>query len=277
MNDSLPLDDFIKTEDAIFHYTRASVALEKILFDGRFRLSLLKDTNDPSEYKFRLLNMIGWSLPPEVEKRCSEAHPVFDRIISMESRIMSFCSNSLPEIILDTKETIKDTIANRNGWNKSRMWAQYGENHRGICLVFSKKAIVAEVTDIRGRVIANNIQYKTRPGISHHAYTLNGNQLIEVGVEEYCYNHIIQHAATLFFIKNIDYRDESEYRVVVFDPEHKYEYIDINKSIRGIIVGDRTPKVYFPLIRRLADRYGIEYRRAYWERGTPHLILCEDS
>jgi hypothetical protein len=277
MNDSLPLDDFVKTDDAIFHYTRASVALENILFYGRFRLSLLKDTNDPSEYKYRLLNMIGWSLPPEAEKLYGEAHTVIDRIIRMESRMMSFCSNAVPEIILDTGETTKDTIANSMGWNKSRMWAQYGENHRGICLVFSKRAIVAEVTDIKGIVIADNIKYKTKPGVSHHAYTLNGNQLIEVGVEEYCYDHIILHAATVFFIKNIDYRDESEYRVVVFDPKNKYEYININKSIRGIIVGDRTPKVYFPLIQRLADRYDIECRRAYWERGTPHLILCEDS
>ena len=50
MSDSLPLEEFIKSDDAIFHYTRASVALEKILFDGKFRLSLLKDTNDPHDH-----------------------------------------------------------------------------------------------------------------------------------------------------------------------------------------------------------------------------------
>jgi hypothetical protein len=276
MNDSLPLDDFVKTDDAIFHYTRASVALEKILFDGRFRLSLLKDTNDPSEYKFRLLDMIGWSLPPEAEGLHKEAHPIIDRIIRKESRIMSFCSNAAPEIILDTGETIEDTTVNRIGWNKSRMWAQYGENHRGICLVFSKKAIGTEFANIRERLIAKNIQYKTKPGISRPAYTLNGNQLVEDGVEDYSYNHVIQHAKTLFFMKHIDYRDESEYRVVVFDPDHKYEYININESIRGVIAGDRTHKVYFPLIRKLADQCGVECRRAYWERGTPHLLLCND-
>jgi hypothetical protein len=30
MNDSLPLDDFVNTDDAIFHYTRASVGVRDI-------------------------------------------------------------------------------------------------------------------------------------------------------------------------------------------------------------------------------------------------------
>lgn len=277
MSDSLPLEEFIKSDDAIFHYTRASVALEKILFDGKFRLSLLKDTNDPREYKFRFLNMSGSSLPPEAVGLYNEAHPVFDRIIRMESRVMCFCSNTIPTIILDNGETIKDNVGNTIGWSKSRMWAQYGENHRGICLVFSKKAIesvLADKADIKKNVIAGNIQYTTEAGIP---IMLDGNQLVKDGVEGYCYNHIKRHSGTLFFTKNIDYRDESEYRVVVFDPNHNYEFININKSIKGVIAGDRTPEVYFPLILQLSERYGIECRRAYWERGLgrPCLLPCK--
>ena len=277
MSDSLLLEEFIKSDDAIFHYTRASVALEKILFDGKFRLSLRKDTNDPHEYKFIFLSMRGSRLPPEAVELYNEAHPVIDRIIRMESRVMCFCSNTIPTIILDNGKTIQDNVVNTIGWNKSRMWAQYGENHRGICLVFSKKAIEADLADIKENVIAENIQYTTRVGISPDAYTLNGNQLVEDGVEGYCYNHIKRHSGTLFFTKNIDYRDESEYRVVVFDPNHNYEFININKSIKGVIAGDRTPEVYFPLIRQLSERYGIECRRAYWERGLgmPCLLPCK--
>ncbi|MEW6713574.1 MAG: DUF2971 domain-containing protein [Nitrospirota bacterium] len=277
MSDSLPIDEFIKSNDAIFHYTRASVALEEILFYGKFRLSLLKDTNDPWEYKFQLLNMSGWSLPNEVIELYDKAHPVIDRIIRMESRVMCFCSNTVPTIILDTGDTIRDTVVNTIGWNKSRMWAQYGENHRGICLVFSRKAIEAEFANIKEGVITENMQYTTRASIRRNAYTLNGNQLVKDGVENYCYNHIKQHSEALFFTKYIDYRDESEYRVVVFDPNNKYEYIDIKKSIKCVISGDRTPDVYFPLIRQLSDRYGIECRHAYWDRGTPHLVPCKED
>lgn len=277
MSDSLLLEEFIESEDAIFHYTRASVALENILFNGKFRLSLLKDTSDPIEYKDKLLHMNGSKLPQEAIKLYDEAHHVFNRIIRRECRVMCFCSNTIPTIILDKRETIQDNAVNTIGWSKSRMWAQYGENHRGICLVFSKKAIGADLVDIKENVLAKNIQYSTRVGISPDAYTLNGNQLVEDGVENYCYNHINRHSETLFFTKNIDYRDESEYRVVVFDPNHNYEFININKSIKGVIAGDRTPDVYFPLILQLSERYGIECRRAYWERGLgrPCLLPCK--
>ena len=30
----------------------------------------------------------------------------------------------------------------RKGYEKSRMWSQYGQNHEGICLVFSKKSLL---------------------------------------------------------------------------------------------------------------------------------------
>lgn len=28
------------------------------------------------------------------------------------------------------------------GWARSRMWAQYGESHRGVCLVFDRESMV---------------------------------------------------------------------------------------------------------------------------------------
>ena len=54
----MDLNEYIETEDALFHYTKTSVALEKILYTQKFKLSLLKDTNDPREYKYMLLNTI---------------------------------------------------------------------------------------------------------------------------------------------------------------------------------------------------------------------------
>jgi len=57
-------DDFlslISEEDAVFHYTRRTVALEKILHDDCFKLSLLVNANDPHEYKNKMIGAGGWS------------------------------------------------------------------------------------------------------------------------------------------------------------------------------------------------------------------------
>jgi len=76
-------EKFLASEDALFHYTRTAIVLERILPNGMFRLSLLKDTNDPREYKFKILNMQGWSLPNGVRVHARDAHPVFDLYYSL--------------------------------------------------------------------------------------------------------------------------------------------------------------------------------------------------
>jgi hypothetical protein len=272
MSDAISIDEFVRSDDAIFHYTKLSLAIETILHDGRFRLGLLKNTNDPWEYKFKLLSMFGSSLPPITDQLYNDAHEVIDRIIREESRVMCFCSNISPTVVLNIQERLKDLAPPSLGCYKSRMWAQYGENHRGICLVFSKKKIDDKFAGATGSLFTNHVTYTARSTPPLDAYTLNGDELIRDGVENYCYNHIKRHSDDLFFIKNIDYRDECEYRVVVVDPDRQYKFIDISAAIRMIIAGDRTPKVYYPIIRQQAEKYGAHCRYVHWERGMPFLF-----
>ena len=266
---------FLASEDALFHYTQTSTALERILPDGKLRLSLLKDTNDPREYKFKLLNMMGWSLPDVTKDLHRNAHPVFDRIVRTECRVACFCTNAAAIIVLDDGRTEIDPYSAKVGWNKPRMWSQYGENHRGICLVFSRSAIEElKATNQPGVWFeSGDVRYMRNDRISTSAVTLDGNQLAKDGVEAYCAHHIRAHHKALFLTKHVDYRDESEYRFIVADPSGAHEYVDISASLRAVIVGDRTPDVYFPLIEQLSHRYKATCRRAYWDRGKAHLIL----
>ena len=276
----MDLNEYVETEDALFHYTKTSVALEKILYTQKFKLSLLKDTNDPREYKYMLLNTIGWSLPPEAEELSREAHPIIDRILKYECRVMCFCSNKKPTVILENGSHIDDEHAYSNGWDKSRMWAQYGENHFGICLVISKEKLEEELKTHQDKITrfkTGYIKYTQKRGIAPRAITLDGNRLVNEGLENYSKNHILENSEELFFRKHADYRDETEYRVLVFDPENNLEYIDISSSIKGIIVGDRTPKVYFPLVDQLCEKLHIESRQAHWVKGTPYLLLCKSQ
>lgn len=59
---------FIETEDALFHYTKLSIAVEEILFKRRFKLSLLKNTNDPREYSIKLFTTIDYT-PEGISKK----------------------------------------------------------------------------------------------------------------------------------------------------------------------------------------------------------------
>jgi len=264
----------LENDDLLFHYTRTSTALEKILHEGKIRLRLLTETNDPREYKDKILGAFGWSLRPEDNQQINAADKALRRILEKECRAMSFCANSKPTIVFNSGVRKEDGTANTVGWNKPRMWSQYGEDHHGICLAFSKNALKAEI-NTKKEIIKffrdQHVMYELPGRPSIKSSTIDATRLRNEGVEVYCMNHIRDNAEALFFTKDIDYRDENEYRFILFDPDGKIEYIEIARSIKCLIQGDRTAGVYSPLIQELCIRYRIEQRKVLWDGGQAHL------
>jgi hypothetical protein len=266
-NEKLKIIEYIKTsKDAVFHYTKLSTAIELILLGGRLKLSLLKDTKDPAEYKDELfLAMRGTGvLSPDDEHRRQEV----ERMIKSESdkcRVLSFCSNKKPFLMLQTGEEFEDKHGCSNGWEKSRMWSQYAEDHAGICLVFSKEKWEENLKRELGEK-QPPIKYKTGyvKYFQHRSEWLNGNRLANGILEEHAINYIEEKS----FQKPIDYRDEAEYRTIIFNAEdEKNKYLDINSSINGVIAGHHTSRVYDSVIKELCGNIGIESLKVHWDSG----------
>lgn len=259
----MKIDEYdIDSDDALFHYTKLSIAIESILPTKKLKLSLLKDTNDPRENKFKIFSTFCRGLPEDSTGEISKkAHPIINRILLSESRVFCFCSNKKPTLILNDGNTVVDKHNCLEGWNKSRMWSQYGENHCGICLVFSKDGLEKELETKRREIVdykSGYVQYSQKGRMLLKATTFNGNRFVKDGAENYLIEHVIENSEEFFYRKHIDYRDEAEYRAVVFDPDGKLEYLDISSSIKGVIAGDATPEVYFPLINQLSEQLKIE-------------------
>lgn len=273
----MTFDEHVKSDDALFHYTKLSTAIDHILHTKRFKLSILKDTNDPREYKLKIRNSFGSVLSekaPTYEELERKANAKIDRIYRYESRVMCFCSNTKPTLILSNGNSLEDEHALSNGWNKSRMWSQYGQDHYGVCLVFSKKELerILSETQVQSEIYykADYVKYMQK---ENKPLEININNVREKGVEKYALCYIKGNAEELFFRKYIDYRDESEYRIVVIDPENRLEYIDIDTSLRAVIVGDRIPKKCLPSICQKCKSMHIECRRAHWSTTTPLMVL----
>ncbi len=277
----MDLKEYACTDDALFHYTKLSVAIESILHTKKLKLSLLKDTNDPRENKFKSFNAIGnasSTVSPEnsTEEISKKVNPILDRILRFESRVLCFCSNKKPTLILNDSRSVVDEHNCLEGWNKSRMWSQYGENHCGICLVFSKDSLETELKSKWHEIVdykSGYVQYFQNGRMPRKATTIKCERAIIKGCEQYSRNHVIENSEEFFYQKHIDYRDEAEYRVVVFDPDGTREYLDISSSIKGVIAGDGTPKAYSPLINQLSEQLEIETRKVRWSgsNGTVHL------
>ncbi len=279
----LDLNKYVGTDDALFHYTKLSVAIESILPTKKLKLSFLKDTNDPIENKFKFFNLSYEPGPGDeagprdsMNKILKEAKPIINKILLSESRVLCFCSNKKPTLILNDNNTVVDKHNCLEGWNKSRMWSQYGENHCGICLVFSKDGLEKGLKTKQHKKFnykSGHVQYFQKCRIPWETITLNGDRAKTEGVEQYSRNHVIENSEEFFYRKHIDYRDEAEYRAVVFDPDGKLEYLDISSSIKGVIAGCETSEVYFPLIDQLSEQLEIEARHVYWSKSSRTSLL----
>ena len=259
--------DFIDSDDALFHYTTLGIGLEKILKKKRIRLSALNRTDDPQEYNDWSMSLVGWPLPDDnmMMPKYSEAYTRFNTIIKKKSFLLCFCQNSsiiCANEIIDDKDGMK-----LSGYQRSRMWSQYGDHHKGICLVFSKKLLEKKVKAVFGdRVKIGEVDYPCEDSINYKALVFDGNVLKDKSVEETVDLHIETNYKNIFYTKNIDYRDESEYRIVIIDKaeENEYKEIDVDECLVGIVLGNKLPEVYYPSIREACKS---EIRRLYWRNG----------
>ncbi len=273
------LEEYVETQDALFHYTKTSIAIEHILYTKKFKLSNLYNTNDPREYKFKIFSSkrsssAGDSLDDESYRKLSdEARTEINRILRFKCRIMSFCSNLKPTFIPSGNDAKKDEPFYSKVWTKCRMWSQYGEGHRGVCLVLSKSEIEKAFDEIKTQV------KKCEAGYIAYLPDITPHPIVDLSpgagnkIEECASKYVTDNFEYFFFRKHIDYKDEAEYRMVVFDPDTKLEYFDISKSLRGVIVGDRIHDTYIPLINHMCENLNIEFRQAYWSTSDPHMLL----
>ena len=79
---------------------------------------------------------------------------------------------------------------------------------------------------------------------------MNFEQLKISNPDKYLIEHIDKNISNFFFRKSSDFIDESEYRIIIHDPDNKFSSIDINSCLEGIILGDRFPKSYLPLLSK---------------------------
>ena len=162
------------------------------------------------------------------------------------------------------------------GYLRSRMWSQYTDNHRGICLAFSKSSLQKAVrkqfkSDFKKNGIVTysphkdirfERMYKSQAKTIHHTNT--NHDIIK--------EHLEINYKFLFLKKHQDYRDESEYRIIVLDMDCKNEDLIISGCLVGIILGHNFPVIYRPIVENIASELKIIIDQVHiWDDGNMTL------
>jgi len=234
----------------LYHFTKAETAIRNILPSMKLRMNFLSNMNDPNENLYHVVNFEDNVLK---KAKYSLSGYEFDMAqkIRNETRILAF---SIDKEILT--ENIKLNVF---GYQFQRMWATYGQNHKGICLVidFEKfinenKKFINEYRIHKKQVIYRNFQYKEIPvqlyGMSPENQKKHKPKcLCEFWTDKQNDETFVENR---FFTKNLDWKGESEYR-----------FLSIKNSLSMVILGINFSECNLPSLVELVPKeklFGID-------------------
>ncbi len=153
------------------------------------------------------------------------------------------------------------------GYAHDRMWAQYADNHKGVCLVFDRAKLVERMQNHfgerlragKGVLIHGPVEY-IHDQLYYPSRSLSHDELHQMGVEDYVKSHRERFARQLYLTKTGDWANEQEYRFVWIDGEDREdpEFVSIEGCLAEICTGARFPEPYHVNMRQVMERLGIE-------------------
>lgn len=263
----------VDPESYVYHYTTRDTAICRILYSSELRIGPFELTNDPREYKDWEFDLT-WSgdlEPPDIEKHASIKRTATTRA---RSGIKLLCMTSDDRRALERDPL--DTFA--RGFARPRMWAQYAENHLGVCLIFDREVLHQAIDSQAGfhsAIYRGSVRYSDHEAVRSGAFSLDYESIVREGLESTLTEHLHRHHQLLFFCKATDWSAEIEYRWLLSSLTTEPEFIEFGDSLVGVVVGASFQEAYEPSIRGLCAQRGAYFARLYWRNGHPGLITFD--
>lgn len=261
-------------DSLLYHYTSLSSAC-KILESGSLRLTNLTNTNDPLEFiSPENLGFTYWGDSIDYKKVLHELYLAGQKRKNYV-RMLCFCKDLFctpDEWKNEKNQDFADNLLFK-GWARSRMWAQYADNHSGVCLVFDKSefqksfnALANENTEI---LLDRAIVYTNY--LSESETSLEDINSEKRTVDDYSNFYLEDDKKKFLFQKCQDYRDENEYRFCLINRalNSPYEsmFVNYGASLKAVILGQK-----FSTSLNLATPDNVEQFKIMWTFGRPSLI-----
>jgi hypothetical protein len=254
------------SERYVYHYTKWERLLD-IMHTG-LRLGPLAQMNDPRESK-------EWYPPLSFRgdaQFTAKEIAAFNQAIAGYKKMIRIAASCLDRPFNEGYNR------SRRGYSRPRMWAQYAENHKGVCIVIDRagldRAIHLRYPDQRASwVLAGKVEYveTARDDPATLAIVLRADNDIEASVQD----HFSEFADRLFFVKHVDWCDENEYRWVYYDSDgtgtgangSQGPFVDIKSHVVALVLGADYADAHLPVARLFAQSHNIskDVVRCKWE------------
>lgn len=264
------IENLTVADELLYHYTKASTALDYILKNRSLRLSKYTSTNDPKETKTWQFNL-GTNEERDLGKyKMDEESAWLSRELKERARLACFCMDSPP-----LSGSHLDDIFKR-GFCKPRMWAQYAERHSGVCLVFDRRRLAQAIEEqiaSKHLVVFGPVKYIDRGIVPNlyrdQEYMINIDVLESVGRDAYPQLHLRTHVRSLFFEKMTDWNSECEWRWVAFSGTDEDLYVNFDDALVGLMFGEDTSEKTVQDMMDVTESCSLQYMGLKWKNCSP--------
>lgn len=277
----------IYNDDIIYHYTKASTAIDFILFNNQLRFNEARKSIDPIESKKARRGIVYYgelAEKPTTRSHSQDANELSVFVSNLEKRFnqICFCQNRMGEDFAN--ENYFSNFKGHEeifGFTKPRMWDQYADNFAGVCIAFSKKKILS-LNKKKIELIHDNVDYLKFQELSARKIgDIQGNHLKKVGKEQYKLQ-LEQLLKESFFLKHIDYSGENEYRIgTIFDEKkcsvevirdevifNRTLMLDISGCIEAIFISSFANYKQKSDLLKYANNLNVEIIEMKWEHNS---------
>jgi hypothetical protein len=255
---------FAEPYGLVAHYTEAPIAFAWIL-PGKLRLSPYRLMRDPAENK---------KIEPDIRYSSDASR---DKVYALLKRARDGMR------VLSLTHDVEDRgVYYRTFdccWARPRMWEQYGDKHRGACLLFDKteleRAICAQRPDERMRYF-DNVVYGRDASVEVFRRKLDAEEILNG--EDHARairDYIDANHDAFFFLKSNDFETEYEYRAVLTagdDDRDEYTCIDYGDALKGVVLGERFPECHDPGAISGCKNVGVKLGWLAWPNGRPRVF-----
>lgn len=254
--------------EKVFHYTKSSIALEKILCEKNLQIGQLKFTNDPKETKEHSFErFIGEVYDEQSWRDFDKRLTRIAKQIKLNEWKTLCVSKNHPDFESDGENQFL------SGSFRPSMWAHYGENHKGVCLQLNGMKLDEQIKNAFPEVHSGDVEYSDKLLYNSQKEWIPKDKLEKLNdtdLREWLRKYFIRHHEAIFLKKSKDWENEYEFRWLVHNEKDCPEFIPIiNNIVEEIVLGCDFHIAYLESLFKFCGDLGIQVYKIYWTNGRP--------
>ncbi len=250
--------------DTVYHYCKAETASKLILLNKELRFSHRRESRDPIENVKQWVSFSdssrGTSISTGDLKIVQQA--ILQKILLAKQ--ICFCKND--DRINEDGIHLTPPFE-YYGFLKPRMWDQYGDIYKGVCLAFSRSKLSRKETQ---SIKMDDVHYHRYSDLNGNLLSVNVEKFIEQGFYRFMdgYQHKI---LGVLLSKHKDYEGENEFRIISVSEED--EYLKIDDCLSGIIISSYTDEFLRWQLFQHAKEYNVKVLDIHWGSNGVSIYL----